>query len=139
MQSVASLILRVTFGLTMLIAHGWPKLATFSERAAKFPDPLGVGSQMSLILAVGAEVGCSILLILGLFTRVACIPLIITMIVAGFVIHGQDPWGRKELAFVYLYVYVALLFLGSGAFSAQHYLKHRFQNAPKPLRWILEA
>ena len=59
--------LRVFVGLTMLLAHGWPKLAGFSTKAAKFPDPLGVGSEASLVLAIFAEVFCSILLALGLF------------------------------------------------------------------------
>ena len=46
--------LRVSTGLMMLLAHGWPKLANFSTLAKVFPDPLGVGSTASLLLAVFA-------------------------------------------------------------------------------------
>lgn len=117
--SAGLLILRVAFGGMMLV-HGIPKLIGFSEMAGKFPDPLGMGSQLSLILAIGAEIGCSLLLILGLGTRFAAIPLAITMIVALFAVHASDPWKVKELATVYLAVYVSLAFTGAGQFSLDH-------------------
>ena len=75
---------------------------------------------MSLIMAIGAEVGCSILLILGLGTRLAVIPLAFTMLVALFVVHAEDPWKVKELAAIYLLVYASLLLTGPGQFSLDH-------------------
>ena len=118
-NSVGLLILRLGFGAYML-THGIPKLMGFSEMASKFPDPIGLGSQLSLSLAIAAEVGCSLLLILGLFTRLACIPLAFTMIIACLVVHSADPWKAKELATVYLTVYVALAFLGAGKYSLDY-------------------
>lgn len=88
----------------------------------KFPDPLGMGSQLSLIAAIGAEFGCSILLIFGIGTRLAVIPLAFTMIVALFVVHRADPWQTKELAAVYLSVYSTLIGTGAGRFSLDHCL-----------------
>jgi putative oxidoreductase len=115
--SFGLLILRVSTGVMMAFGHGWGKLSGFSERAATFPDPLGVGSGLSLSLAVFAEFFCSIAVALGLFTRGAVIPLIITMAVAGFVIHGDDPFREQELAFIFLTVFATLFFTGAGKFS----------------------
>ena len=81
--SVGLLILRVGIGAMMLV-HGLAKLNGFNEMSDSFPDPLGIGSQLSLILAIGAEVGCSILLIVGFASRLAAIPLAFTMIVDRF-------------------------------------------------------
>ena len=117
--SLGLLILRITFGSFMAV-HGWQKLSSFSDLAEKFPDPLGVGSQLSLTLTIGAELGCSLLLIIGLLTRLASIPLAFTMIIALFVIHGADPWQKKELAAAYLSVYAVLLCTGPGACSIDH-------------------
>ena len=89
--------------------------------ADKFPDPLGMGSRMSLISAIGTELGCSLLLITGVATRLVALPLAFTMIVALFVVHGNDPWKVKELAAYYLAVYIALLFLGAGRFSLDQF------------------
>lgn len=121
MTAVGILLLRLMFGLGMLIGHGWGKLASFGDRADSFPDPLGIGSAASLAGAVFAEVVCAALVSIGLFTRAALIPLIFTMAMAAFVIHADDPFfgsGRsKELALVYLISYVALFLTGPGKYS----------------------
>lgn len=110
-------VLRMGAASFMLFGHGWGKLASFSERADSFADPLGVGPVMSLSLTVFAEFFCSALLGFGLFTRLAAIPLAITMAVAAFVIHADDPWQKKELAVLYLLVYLTLVFTGPGRIS----------------------
>ena len=111
------LVFRLGVGALMLFGHGWGKLAGVSEKSATFADPLGVGPAVSLSLVVFAEFFCSALIGLGLFTRLAAISLAINMAVAGFVIHADDPWGRKELAVIYLLCYLTLLFTGPGKMS----------------------
>ena len=120
-NAVGLLVLRLSFGCFML-THGWEKFSTFSEKADVFPDPLGMGSQLSLISAIGSELGCSILLILGLATRVAAVPLAFTMFIALFMVHGGDPWKKQELAACYLAVYVSIFLLGPGKLSLDHLL-----------------
>ena len=119
--SAGLLLLRVGIGCFMLV-HGLAKLQGFAGTSEVFPDPLGVGSRLSLIMAIGAEVGCSLLLIFGLLTRLATVPLAFTMVVALFVIHAADPWKVKELAAIYLLVYVALLLTGPGGYSLDRLL-----------------
>ena len=91
--------------------------------SAAFPDPLGVGSTLSLGLIIFAEFFCSALIILGLFTRLATIPLMIGMIVAAFIIHGNDPFAVKELSLFYLSLYVGLIFTGAGKYSLDYLLR----------------
>lgn len=63
---LGKLILRLTFGLTMM-THGKGKLMDlFSGNPIDFPDPLGVGATTSLGLTVFAEFICSALVALGL-------------------------------------------------------------------------
>ena len=110
-------VLRVGLGLGMLLGHGWPKLANFSARASAFADPLGLGSPLSLALIVFAEVLCAGLIILGVFTRLASIPLILGMAVVVFIVKGGDILGEGELAAVYAVGFVALLLGGGGNLS----------------------
>lgn len=114
--SVVAFVLRLIAGGAML-SHGIPKLLAFGTLSANFFDPLGLGSYISLILSIGAEVGCSLLLILGLFTRLALLPLLFTMLMAFFVIHATDPFAVKELAMTYITIYIAIFSLGAGRFS----------------------
>lgn len=116
-EELGYLLLRVTAGGTMLWQHGWPKLTNFAERMDSFADPFGLGSALSLVLIVFAEVVCAGLLVLGLWTRTALIPLIIGMAVIAFMVKGDADFKEKELALVYLFAFVTLLFTGSGRFS----------------------
>lgn len=109
--------LRLFVGCTMLAAHGMPKILGFAEKHLVFADPLHLGSSLSLGLAIAAEVGCSVLLILGFATRLVSLPLAFTMLVAAVMVHGADPFAKKELALVYAVIYLTLFFTGGGSFS----------------------
>lgn len=121
----ALLILRIAIALLML-SHGIAKLNTLlAGGEIIFPDPIGVGSVLSLVFAVFAEVFCSALILIGLATRLAVLPLMVTMLVAVFVIHAADGMEEKELALHYLLAYLVLLFAGSGKFSADSLISRR--------------
>ncbi len=115
--AVGLLILRVGIGLSMLLAHGWGKLTGFSALSQSFPDPIGAGSTTSLILTIFSEVICSFLITIGLFTRVAAIFPTVTMLVAFFLVHADDPWARKELAAIYGIAFLCIFFCGPGKYS----------------------
>lgn len=124
--NISLLLLRVTFGGLMLINHGWGKmLKLFGEGPVKFGDPIGVGVEASLGLAVFAEVGCAFLLVIGLFTRWASVPLLITMLVAAFIVHGYDPFGDKEAALLFAVPYAVLMLMGAGRYSVDGLLEQR--------------
>ena len=110
------LVLRAGAGAFMM-THGVPKLQKLLAGDLAFADPFGIGSTPSLILAVFAEVFCSALVVLGIATRLATIPLIVTMSVAAFMIHANDPFARKEMAFLYLLIFITILVYGSGKFA----------------------
>lgn len=111
------LILRIAGGALML-THGIGKIAPlFGSDPIQFPDPIGLGATTSLALTVFAEVVCAALLILGLATRFAAIPLLITMLVAVFVVHIADPFANQELPLLYASIYLVILIAGAGKFS----------------------
>lgn len=115
---IALLILRIAFGGSMLVGHGWGKLMRlFSGEPIEFGDPYGLGPATSLILATFAEFLCSILVMLGLLTRWALIPLIITMLTVVFLVHFGDPYSRVEKGILFLAPFVALMLTGPGAYS----------------------
>lgn len=114
---IVLLIVRLFIGFAML-SHGYPKLQMLLEGGdIQFFDFLGLGPKISLGLTVFAEFVCSIFLILGLFTRIAVGFLIFTMIIAGFVVHGADPFDKKEMSLLYLAIYLLIIVLGAGRFS----------------------
>lgn len=124
-NAIGLFLVRFGFGFIMLFGHGWPKWMNYSLMESSFPDPLGIGNSLSLLMVIFAEVVGSLLLMAGLFTRLALLPLVFTMLVAFFVVHGSDPFANRELALIYLLVFSALLFTGPGRFSADYYLNRK--------------
>lgn len=114
--NIAVLILRVTFGSLLLINHGIDKLRHFAERQNSFPDPLHLGHMPSLMLALFAEVFCSVFLILGLFTRIMAIPVVITFAVIVFMVNKSYS-GNGELGVLFLAGFFSILLMGPGKYS----------------------
>ena len=102
----------------MAINHGYPKLLKlFGDDPIKFADVFGMGPTASLSLAVLAEFVAGIMIALGLLTRLSTIPAMFTMAVAAFVIHGADPFARKESALMFLLMYLVIFLMGPGKLS----------------------
>jgi putative oxidoreductase len=113
----ALLLLRLGAGSLMMVKHGFDKLTHFSNLASRFSDPFHIGSTTSLALVIFAEFFCAAFVILGLFTRLACIPLVIAMSVALFSAHKGDFFGKGEAAGLFLIIFIVLLFAGPGKVS----------------------
>ncbi|UKB85897.1 DoxX family protein [Chryseobacterium sp. MEBOG06] len=125
LKDIVLLAVRVFVGFAML-SHGFPKLQMLlAGGKIDFFDFMGLGPQISLILTVFAEFVCSILLILGLFTRVSLGFLIFTMVIAAFVVHGADPFEKREMSLIYLSVYLLLIVMGAGKVSVDHMIERR--------------
>lgn len=112
----AMLVLRLGLGVLML-SHGYSKLIHFSAMKGNFLNFIGLGSTLSLILDIFAEFFCSIFLILGLFSRVTVIPILIAMSVALFKVHHGDIFGAGERATIYIVCSITILFCGPGKIS----------------------
>ena len=137
--SLGLLILRLGTG-GYLLSHGVGKVRMLlGGEFETFGDPVGLGSRLSLALVAGAELLCPVLVILGLFTRLAAVPVVISMAVAALVVHGSDPWSMetaalaffagesetwfsKEPALLFLVPFLALAFTGAGRFSLDRVL-----------------
>lgn len=116
------MLLRFTVGVLML-THGVGKLsALLAEGPIQFPDPIGLGAATSLTLAVFAEFFCSILLIFGIGTRLAAIPLLTTMLVAAIIVHANDGIGKQELPLLYASIYLVIAIVGAGKISIDNWI-----------------
>lgn len=124
-NDIGLLILRLVFGLVLLYGHGFEKLSViFSGQEIQFMDPLGIGASTSFHLAAFAEGVCAILLILGLFSRIATLVLtgnfIVIFIFHAFMVH--DGFNVLELRFLYLFAFIALTLIGPGRCSLDYVL-----------------
>jgi putative oxidoreductase len=105
----------------MLINHGLDKLMNFTTYSARFADPFGIGKTPSLALTIFAEFFCAAFIIIGLFTRLAAIPLIIAMSVAFFYANKMN-YQKGELPLLFLICFVCILIAGPGKASLDRFV-----------------
>ena len=113
--NTAMLVLRLTMGMLMM-SHGYDKLVHFSEKKAVFYNFLSLGSTTSLMLCIFAEFFCALFVMIGLFTRLAAV-LVVVMSIAVFSVHKMDFFDTGEAASLYLAGYLVLLLCGPGRAS----------------------
>ncbi|MBL0153999.1 MAG: DoxX family protein [Chitinophagaceae bacterium] len=114
--TLALFLLRLVFGGLMMV-HGYDKLTHFNSMARMMPDPFHLGSTVTMSLAVFAEFFCAALVVLGLLTRLAAVPVIINMVFALKLGHHWHIAGGGEMATLFLGGFLAILIMGPGKFS----------------------
>ena len=110
------LVLRLGAGILMA-NHGYMKLEHYDEMSGQFTSFIGLSGAISLALVIFSELVCSILVIIGLFTRFACIPLVFSCTYALAKAHQWDIFGKGELITLFLVAFLTLLFTGPGKAS----------------------
>lgn len=127
-RDIGLLIFRLVFGLVLFYGHGFEKLSVIlSGNEIHFMDPIGIGESTSYHMAAFAEGICALLVILGLFTRVATLILSINFIVI-FIFHAfiaGDGFAVLELRFLYLFAFIGLTLTGPGRLSLDYLIFHR--------------
>jgi len=118
---VATLLLRIIFG-GLFVYYGYSKLSAYNQILPMFGDIIGIGSKLSFNLVIFAELGCGFLVLIGFLTRITVIPIFITMLVAFFIAHANDPFTVKAPAFIFLLLSIVIFVLGSGKFSIDRLL-----------------
>lgn len=128
--SLLILLMRIFFGV-LFFTHGLDKLMNFNELSYTYPDVLGFGSYMTLMVTIFCEFCCSLFLIAGLLVRIMTIPMIIAMGVAFFDVHdAMMPEG--ELALIYFIMFMILFFVGPGRYSVDYLIDNRFRKETAP-------
>ncbi len=123
--SLLILVLRVFFGLLFFI-HGLDKLMNFNSLVDNYPDVLGFGSYMTLMVTIFTEFCCSLFLIAGLLQRILTIPMFLSMAVAFFDVHdAMLPEG--ELALIYFIVFLGLFLVGPGRYSVDYLIDRKIR------------
>lgn len=117
--ALALLFMRVGAGLMLLLVHGLPKLLHWQSELQQIEDPFGLGAQLTLTLAVFAEVVCPLLVMLGLFARVACLPVLAVLLVSLGLVHPEWSLEQGQFAWLLLILYAGLALAGPGPLMVQ--------------------
>ena len=115
------LLLRLVLG-GLFTWHGYDALNHYKLYLSMSTSTIGLGANLEFHLVVFAHFFCGLMVATGFLTRLAVIPLFITMTVAFFIAHKGQPFMAKELPFAYWLLCIPVFVLGSGRFSVDRLL-----------------
>jgi putative oxidoreductase len=122
------LLFRLLAGFALLRVHGWEKIANYEEELRSIPDPFGLGAGVNLSIAIFSDVFCAVLVMAGLFTRLASLSILGTTLVGLFFVHFSDAWHDKDVPLVYSIMFGVILLLGPGNYSLDKFLSNALQD-----------
>ena len=130
-RPVALLLGRLAVGL-LFVSTGWGKVHDLAKVTAFFTT-LGIPAPGLNAVVVGySELLCGAALVVGLLTRLATIPLVVSMIVALLTARAKDIHGIFDLVgqdeFTYLVVLVMIAILGPGKLALDHLLAKKIES-----------
>jgi len=123
-------LLRLAVGITFVM-HGWQKVHEIGyanivhmTESLQIPQP-----KIAAALLMATELGGGALLVLGLFTRLAALPIAFAMFVAFWKVHRFNGFFLDKHGFEYTFVLffaaLALVFAGPGLLAIDNLLFRR--------------
>ncbi|MBV4467015.1 DoxX family protein [Pseudomonas sp. SWRI79] len=113
-RDVGLLFLRVSGGLFLLWVHGLPKLLDFNAQLQLIEDPFHLGADLTLSLAIFAEVLCPLLIVAGVLVRLACLPILFVLLVALLIVHPQWSVAEGQFGWLLLILFTSVFIAGPG-------------------------
>jgi putative oxidoreductase len=119
------LFLRVAASVLLIAVHGWPKIAHYTAEAAAIEDPFHLGRTLSIGFAIFAEVVCPLLMIVGLWPRLAALPVMIVTIVALVFVHPDWSLRDAQFAWMLLILFGTVAIAGAGRYALPNVVRRR--------------
>lgn len=116
------LLFRLAVSLELMLVHGLKKVGVGVAMAEVVPNPLHLPEAVNQYFALGANLVAPIFIILGLFTRLAILPVLAVTLTGYFVLHLHDALLVKDVPFMYSIVYLLILVLGPGKYSIDYFI-----------------
>ena len=108
------LFLRLAGSFMLFYVHGLPKLLHYAHELTVIEDPFGLGPTVSLWAAIFAEALCPLLIAAGLFTRLACLPIIGVLLVAMLAVHPDWSIAEGQFGWLLPVIFTAIALCGPG-------------------------
>lgn len=128
MFHITLLLFRVAVAVQLMLAHGLKKIGVGVSEAERVPNPLQLPEALNQLFAGTANLFFPVLVMLGLFTRLAVLPTLAVTLTGYFVVHWNDSIVEKDIPFMYSIAFLLLLSFGPGRYSADHFINKKLRS-----------
>lgn len=120
---IGLLFARIAGSLLLLHVHGLPKILHYQNELAHIDDPLRMGHTLTLWCALFAEVLCPVLIVLGLLTRLAALPVVFLLAVSMVLVHPEWSIAEGQFGWLLVIVFGTIALSGAGRYSVDAKLR----------------
>ncbi|MBA5687450.1 DoxX family protein [Duganella sp. LX47W] len=110
------LLLRLAGAFLLLYVHGVPKLLHYGSELHHIEDPLHLGAGITLSLAIFAEVLCPLLVAAGVYTRLACLPILFLLLVSMVFVHPDWSIADGQFGWLLMTIFASVAVAGPGRY-----------------------
>jgi putative oxidoreductase len=125
---LSMLLFRMGISIELIVVHGFKKLGVGVTEAEQIPNPLNLPEVFNHGFAVASSLFFPIFVIVGLFTRLAIVPMLTVTLTGYFVLHWNDSLLVKDVPFMYSVVYLLVLALGPGRYSIDYWIYKKLKS-----------
>ena len=115
--SLGLLLLRLAGGALLILGRAGTWSAMLHPNRAAFTDPFGVGGEFFWFLTIFSELLCTVLVMLGVFTRFTAVPPAVVMLVTAYALPYGTEWDLRQVHLLYALPFLALAVTGAGDYS----------------------
>ena len=113
---------RALLAFELFWVHGLRKLNAGTATPETIPNPLGLPVEINNVVATFSDTVVPFLVLAGVATRLAVLPVIGVTAIGYFVVHWHDSAQERDVPFMYALSFSLLLFMGPGTLSIDYYL-----------------
>jgi putative oxidoreductase len=124
---ITLLFFRIVVAIQLMLAHGLKKIGIGVANAETVPNPLHLPEILNQVFAEAANLVFPGFVIIGMFTRIAVLPILAVTLTGFFVVHFHDTSSEKDIPLMYSVAYLLLLSFGPGKFSADFYINRKLR------------
>lgn len=121
------LVFRIAVATELMLAHGLKKIGVGVADAERVPNPLHLPENVNQLFATTANLFFPVLVILGLFTRLAVLPTLAVTLTGYFVVHWNDSLMGKDMPFMYSLAFLLLFSFGPGKYSIDNFINKKLR------------
>lgn len=121
-------IFRIVVSLELIVVHGLKKIGIATAFAEIVPNPFGLPHMVNEPFAITANLICPLFIIVGLGTRIACIPIVIVTLTGYFIVHSGGSLIERDIPFMYSMAFLLIAFTGGGRCSLDNIIYENHQS-----------
>jgi putative oxidoreductase len=117
------LLFRILVSIQLIVVHGLKKVGIGTHMVELIPNPFHLPVWFNELFAIAANLVFPLFVIVGFYTRLATLPILMVTLSGYFFVHWHDPLRMSDIPFMYSLSFLLIALCGPGKYSYDYFLR----------------